>query len=55
MMPELFKDWKITTLTFEIDTEPYAMQRDDAIEKLAKSCNVNVIKRVSHTLYDTEK
>lgn len=51
----LFKDWEISQLTFEMDTEPYARTRDEEILKIAKQHSVNVIQTVSHTLYDTEK
>ena len=41
-------------LTFEVDTEPYAVSRDEKIEALAKDNNVEVVQRVSHTLYNVE-
>ncbi|KAL3841767.1 hypothetical protein ACJMK2_019869 [Sinanodonta woodiana] len=52
---QLFKEWKVTRLTFEVDTEPYAKQRDIEVEELAKKHNVEVVKCVSHTLYDVQK
>lgn len=55
MLPNLFEKWKITKLTFEVDTEPYARQRDEAVEEIAISCGVQVVKCVSHTLFDVEK
>lgn len=55
LLPKLFKEWKITRLTFEVDTEPFALQRDEAVEQLARSHDVEIIKLVSHTLYDVEK
>ena len=55
VFPTLFKDWGITRLTFEIDTEPYSVTRDAEVEKIAASHGVEVIKRVSHTLYDVHK
>lgn len=55
VFPCLFKDWKVTQLTFEVDTEPYARQRDAEVVNLAEKHGVEVIQRVSHTLYDTER
>ena len=55
MFPALFKEWGITRLTFEIDTEPYSVSRDAEIEKIAASEGVEVVKCVSHTLYDVHK
>lgn len=55
IFPELFKKWKVTRLTYEVDTEPYAVKRDEEIDKVAAHHEVEVIKKVSHTLYDTNK
>ncbi|XP_018586695.2 cryptochrome circadian regulator 5 [Scleropages formosus] len=55
VFPRLFQKWKVTRLTFEVDTEPYALQRDKNIASLAAEHQVEVIQEVSHTLYDTER
>lgn len=55
VFPKLFKDWGVTRLTYEVDTEPYAVQRDVAVCKLAEEHGVEVVKCVSHTLYDTQR
>ena len=55
VFPTLFKEWEITKLTFEVDTEPYAVSRDEQIGKIAASHGVEVIKCVSHTLYDVQR
>ncbi|XP_052224895.1 cryptochrome-2-like [Dreissena polymorpha] len=55
VFPRIFKKWGITRLTFEVDTEPYARQRDMDVEKIAREFHVEVVKCVSHTLYDTER
>uniref|UniRef100_A0A8D2IHZ2 Photolyase/cryptochrome alpha/beta domain-containing protein n=1 Tax=Varanus komodoensis TaxID=61221 RepID=A0A8D2IHZ2_VARKO len=55
VFPRLFKEWKVTHLTFEVDTEPYARQRDAEVVRLAAEHGVQVIQKVSHTLYDTER
>jgi cryptochrome len=52
VLPALWKRWKIDTLTFEVDSEPYAKFRDQKITDLAKANNVNVFTYHSHTLYD---
>jgi cryptochrome len=51
--PKLFKQWEITHLTFEVDIEPYAKERDAEIKSLAEKLGVEVITCVSHTLYNT--
>ena len=50
---KLFTEWNVSKLTFEVDTEPYAKRRDNEIEHLAKKHKIEVVKKVSHTLYDT--
>lgn len=52
---ELFKKWDVKRITWEVDTEPYARLRDEKVERLAKECGVEVVCRVSHTLYSVEK
>ncbi|XP_045176201.2 cryptochrome-1-like isoform X2 [Mercenaria mercenaria] len=55
IFPKLFKEWGITKLTYEVDTEPYAIERDSVIDGLAKDSGIEVMRCVSHTLYDTER
>ncbi|XP_062617610.1 cryptochrome-1-like [Saccostrea cucullata] len=55
VFPQLFKDWGVSHLTFEEDTEPYAVKRDAEITKLAEQHKVKVTSCVSHTLYDTQR
>ncbi|XP_026293221.2 cryptochrome-2 [Frankliniella occidentalis] len=50
----LFSEWKVQRLTFEIDIEPYALERDEQIIKIARQEDVEVIQKISHTLYNTE-
>ena len=54
LLPSLFKKWDITRLSFEVDCEPFRKSRDAVITGLAKQSGVEVISRVSHTLYDAE-
>ncbi|CAI9546429.1 unnamed protein product, partial [Staurois parvus] len=55
VFPRLFKEWGVTRLTFEYDSEPFGKERDAAIMKLAKEAGVEVIVENSHTLYDLDK
>lgn len=55
VLPKLFTKWKVTRLTYEYDTEPYSLQRDSKVTSLAKERGVEVIYKVSHTLYNIER
>ncbi|XP_077318083.1 cryptochrome-2 isoform X2 [Lithobates pipiens] len=55
VFPRLFKEWGVTRLTFQYDSEPFGKERDAAIMKLAKEAGVEVIVESSHTLYDLDK
>lgn len=52
---KLFSQWKITKLTYEYDTEPYSLSRDRTVATLAKQHGVEVVYKVSHTLYDIDR
>jgi cryptochrome len=54
VLPPVFKEWGVTRLCFESDTEPYAKQRDAAVRQLAEAAGVEVHSSVSHTLYDPQ-
>lgn len=51
----VLQEWKISRLTFEYDSEPFGKERDAAIKKLAMEAGVEVIVKISHTLYDLDK
>ena len=53
-IPLLVTKWGIDLLTFEKDTEPYAIKRDDTISKALKSSGVKVSSSCSHTLFESE-
>ncbi|XP_004708484.1 cryptochrome-2 [Echinops telfairi] len=55
VFPRLFKEWGVTRLTFEYDSEPFGKERDAAIMKLAKEAGVEVVTENSHTLYDLDR
>ena len=44
--------WNIKYVTFEIDTEPYAIKRDLAVTTVLESRGVKVTSFASHTLHD---
>uniref|UniRef100_A0A663LS62 Cryptochrome-1 n=1 Tax=Athene cunicularia TaxID=194338 RepID=A0A663LS62_ATHCN len=55
VFPRVFKEWNIAKLSIEYDSEPFGKERDAAIKKLASEAGVEVIVRISHTLYDLDK
>ncbi|KAF2686110.1 Cryptochrome/photolyase FAD-binding domain-containing protein [Lentithecium fluviatile CBS 122367] len=55
LFPKLFKEWKITHLVFEKDTDAYARERDEKVVELAKKAGVEVIIKTGRTLYDPDE
>uniref|UniRef100_A0A8C3ACC1 Cryptochrome-1 n=1 Tax=Cyclopterus lumpus TaxID=8103 RepID=A0A8C3ACC1_CYCLU len=55
VFPRLFKEWNISRLSYEYDSEPFGKERDAAIKKLACEAGVEVTVRISHTLYDLDR
>ncbi|KAM9854173.1 cryptochrome-2 [Aulostomus maculatus] len=55
VFPRLFKEWKMTRLTFEYDPEPYGKERDGAIIKMAQEFGVETIVKNSHTIYNLDR
>lgn len=49
------QEWQITRLSYEYDSEPFGKERDAAIQKLASEAAVEVVVRISHTLYDLDR
>lgn len=45
------KEWKITKLTFEVETEPHRMERDNDITNCLQEMGVEVVSCHSHNLY----
>lgn len=52
VLPALFKTWKITHLVFERDDDPYTIERDTTVQKLADEAGVEVITELGRTLYE---
>lgn len=48
----MFVNWKVTHITFESDTEPYSNQRDALAEIQCKQYKVELIQKISHTIFD---
>ncbi|XP_038663739.1 cleavage stimulation factor subunit 3 isoform X5 [Scyliorhinus canicula] len=55
VFPRLFKEWNMTQLTFEYDSEPFGKARDATVMKLAENAGIEVIVRNSHTLYEVDR
>lgn len=55
VFPKLFNMWKVTKLTYEYDTEPYSISRDEKVVSLAKNHGVDVIYKISNTLYNIDR
>ncbi|XP_062856908.1 cryptochrome-2 isoform X2 [Trichomycterus rosablanca] len=55
VFPTLFKEWNVTRLTFEFDSEPYGKERDGAIIKMAQEFGVETVVRHSHTLHNPDR
>lgn len=55
LFPKLFKEWKITHLVYEKDTDAYGRDRDNKVNEIAKEAGVEVITRYGRTLYDSDE
>nr|VAX54216.1 cryptochrome circadian regulator 2 [Squalius aradensis] len=55
VFPRVFKEWNVTRLTFEYDSEPYGKERDGAIIKMAHEYGVETVVRNTHTLYSPDR
>nr|AWY11211.1 6-4 photolyase [Tritonia tetraquetra] len=54
-LENLCQRWKISRLTFEVDTEPYAVKRDEEVERQMGEMGIEVIKSLSHTLFEPQR
>lgn len=55
LLPKLWKEWNISHLVFEKDTDAYGRERDTQIQQLAKKAGVEVIAPYGRTLYDPDE
>ncbi|CAM9160349.1 unnamed protein product [Ascophyllum nodosum] len=53
-LPKLFREWNVTKLAFEADSEPRSLQRDQEVRKLAQDAGVRVASAGSSTLRDLD-
>lgn len=51
---KLFKEWDVVMLTFESDIEPYSVERDTIVIRLAEQHQVTVLQEFSHTVFNPE-
>ena len=51
VFPILFKEWKTTELYYELDTEPYALERDARVNSIASAAGIKSFGIHGHTLY----
>mmetsp|Transcript_30200 Transcript_30200/g.48037 ORF Transcript_30200/g.48037 Transcript_30200/m.48037 type:complete len:548 (+) Transcript_30200:499-2142(+) len=51
----LFDKYDVKQITWEIDIEPYARERDCLVADLARNHGVQVVTATGHTMYDPEK
>lgn len=55
LLPKLWKEWKISHLVFEKDTDAYGRERDEEVMKLAKEAGVEVLRVSGRTLWDSDE
>ncbi|WPV23581.1 Cryptochrome-2 [Fulvia fulva] len=55
LLPKLFKQWKVTHLVFEQDTDAYAKDRDQQVTKMAEDAGVEVIVKTGRTLWNPDE
>ncbi|KAF2433120.1 Cryptochrome/photolyase FAD-binding domain-containing protein [Tothia fuscella] len=54
ILPKLWKEWRISHIVFEKDTDAYGRERDEKIERLAKEAGVKVVSIAGRTLWDSD-
>ncbi len=52
VLPCLYKEWNVTHLYHEVDTEHFWQIRDDQIKEFSREWGVEVVGIHGHTLYD---
>ena len=52
VLPTAWKEWGVTRVAWEVDTEPYAVVRDGEITAAATAAGLTVSTHASHTLWD---
>ncbi|XP_035216341.1 cryptochrome-1-like isoform X2 [Stegodyphus dumicola] len=54
ILSDLFKRWNVTHLSYECDVQPVWVETENNIKQICAESNIEIIKKVSHTLWDTE-
>jgi cryptochrome len=54
LLPKLWKEWRISHLVFEKDTDAYGRERDEEVMKLAEKAGVEVLRVSGRTLWDSD-
>ena len=55
VLPKLIKEWGITHLCFEKDTDAYSRRRDEEVSRMARELGVEVVVRSGRTLWDSDE
>jgi cryptochrome len=53
-LSRVMDEWSISRLAFEVEHDPYGLERDGKVRAAADSAGVEVVTRVGHTLVDPE-
>ncbi|KAI9934135.1 hypothetical protein ASPWEDRAFT_104592 [Aspergillus wentii DTO 134E9] len=55
VLPKLWKQWKVTHIVWEKDTDAYARDRDQTVIQMAEKAGVEVIIKMGRTLFDPDE
>jgi cryptochrome len=54
VLPKLWKEWRVSHLVFEKDTDAYGRGRDEAVMAMAAEAGVEVVRVSGRTLWDSD-
>lgn len=55
LFPKLLREWEITHVVFERDTDAYARDRDEEVRRICEGLGVEVLSRSGRTLWDSDE
>jgi len=55
VLASLVKEWNVTQLTYNIDTEAHYRERDQSVCATLSRSGIDVVSKVGHTLYDIDE
>ncbi|WAR09022.1 CRY1-like protein [Mya arenaria] len=55
ILSNLFKEWSVSKLTFDVDVEAIWHERDTQVRRLCEEYNVECVEKVSHVLWDPKE